>query len=165
MQRLRLLVVVLATLVVSLAGVPVAAADHHRDDDEPKIIRVGNVRADEDHPKHVWVRVVYKCDSRSEEGTIEVTLRQRSKDGDRDKDDKHFKARYEGEADAVCDGERRREWVELERVRREDGKRLGYVHDGWANLHVTLTEDKGDDVSERFTVRVRGAGDHDDDKD
>ena len=64
-----------------------------------------------------------------------------------------------GEADATCDGRRQNDWVELERVEREKGKRLGFAENGDAWLDVPLTESgrKGDSVEDSFEVRVVAA--------
>jgi hypothetical protein len=154
MNRLRLPVVACTALAVVLGGATSASAGHTPRDEDPEIIRVGNARADDKHPDTLSVRVVYVCDSKREEGTLELTLEQWLKDS------RYKKAIYEGEADATCDGRRQNDWVELERVEREKGKRLGFAENGHAWLDVTLTESgrKGDSVEDSFRVQVRGAG-------
>jgi hypothetical protein len=162
MQRLRLLVVLLTALAVAFTGTSIASADDYKKKSRtgPDVISVSDVYANGKHPERVYVEIRYRCDSRSEKGTLEVLLRQRAFDPDGSW--KHAKARYDGEAKADCDGKRHRQWVTLKRD--DDRKNSGYVHDGRAHLDVTLSEKRGDHVEETFPVRVKGAGDHSKDK-
>jgi hypothetical protein len=155
MNRVRALSVLFTALAVTFSGTSVASASGHPGDENgPEIIRVGNARAEGRHPDVLWVRVVYVCESRREDGTLELTLEQRLGDH------RWRKAVYEGQADATCDGWRQSDWVELDRVDRQNGRRLGFAQNGRAWLDVTLTEGGrwGDSVEESFSVRVTGAG-------
>jgi hypothetical protein len=158
MNRPRVLLLLLTTLAVTFGGVTSAAATSTMRDRGPEIISVSDVFARDKHPDKVWVEVKYRCEGRDDQGTLELVLRQRS-NGGRD-GSRHQNARYESDRVwASCDGERHRQWVTLWRSGdRRDG---GFVHNGDAKLRVTLTEKWGDEVSETFWVRVKGAG-HDD---
>jgi hypothetical protein len=158
MKHIRLLLVLFTALAVAFLGAPAASAHEKDKDNGPEVSDVSNAYAKHHHPEKLWVEITYTCDGKNDKGWLDVTLEQ---DGVRGHGWKHRDSKYEAEdVKATCDDDEQEQWVTLYRVEREDGKKLGYAHNGKAEVEVTLTEKRGDSVTEDFKVRVKGAGHH-----